>query len=107
MPLGPVAPGRCSPHAGAGFAAVAPPPALTAAPHRPAVDDGDPKLILVHINHPERIIRDGALGIGRMLQHGLDVFVADVDAILRCLSQRNYRTRRNHTTPEFAGPCFS
>src|SRR5580700_2031510 len=35
----------------------------TAAAHRPTVDDRDPKLILVHIDHPERIIRDRSLRI--------------------------------------------
>src|SRR4029077_3055187 len=48
----------------------------TAACHGPAVDDGDAKLILAHIDHSERIIRNRALGIKRVLQDSLDVFVA-------------------------------
>src|SRR5579872_1045275 len=68
----------------------------TAASHRPAVDDGDSELIVIHVDHSDRIIRTRALCIGGVLQHDLDVPVADVHAILWCLSQPDYRTCRKH-----------
>src|SRR5882762_4423686 len=66
----------------------------TTASHRPAVNDGDTKLVLIHIDHPDRIIWNRALRIDRVLQHGLYVVVANVDAILWCLGQPDYRERR-------------
>ena len=70
----------------------------TAASHRSAVDDGDPELVLIHIDHSDRIIWNRALCIDRVLQHSLDVFVADVDAILWQLE----RTRLQDTPQSYS-----
>src|ERR1700730_15365686 len=60
--------------------------------HRSAVDDGHAELVLTHIDHPESIIWNRALGIDGVFQHGLNVFAADVDTILWRLGQTNDRT---------------
>ena len=47
----------------------------SAASHRSAVDDSHAELVLTHIDHPESIIWNRALGIDGVFQHGLNVFV--------------------------------
>jgi hypothetical protein len=69
---------------------------IPAAPHCPAVNDGDTELVGAHVDHPDRIVRGRTFRIDRVLQHSLDVFVGDVDAILWRLSQRDRGTDRQH-----------
>src|ERR1700730_5018319 len=51
---------------------------VRSASHRSTVHDSDAKLVLIHIDHPDRIVRNRAVCIGRLLQHSLDVLIADV-----------------------------
>ena len=78
----------------------------TTAGHRTAVDDRDPQLILIHIDDPQRIVRDRSLRIERVFQHRLYVFVANVDSILGRLSPTNYGTRRNPHRQNLQGFVF-
>src|ERR1700730_14902808 len=64
--------------------------------HRSAVDDGHAELVLTHIDHPESIIRNHALGIDGMFYFAAKVFVADVDAIFWRLGETNDGTCRKH-----------
>src|SRR5438034_9998870 len=82
---------RCSGRAAAGV------PASTCrvgAARRSTVNDSDRELVLAHVDDANRIIGNRALGIGRIFQHGFDVFIADDHGIVRCLGESTYRTGR-------------